>query len=115
MSDLIAFYRGLAPDSEGRTLADLWAFSDREMEDIHDFIQWMFPLREPSRFNPDAPLLTAADIAAFQADPRSANRSPGRSRGSWPSSAWRSKGTAWSKGPTSRPRPTSGDIPTTTG
>ncbi len=69
MSDLIAFYRGTAPDSEGRTLADLWAFSDREMEDVHDFIQWMFPLREASRFNPDAPLLTDSDVAAFRADP----------------------------------------------
>ena len=28
----------------------------------------MFPLREPSRFNPDAPLLTAADVAAFRSD-----------------------------------------------
>ena len=69
MSSLIAFYRGSAPDSEGRTLADLWAYSDAEMEAVHDFIQWMFPLREPSRFNPDAPLLTDADVAAFRADP----------------------------------------------
>ncbi len=28
----------------------------------------MFPLREPSRFNPDAPLLTDSDIDAFQND-----------------------------------------------
>ena len=69
MSHLIEFYRGLAPDTEGRTLADLWAFSDDEMEEVHDFIQWMFPLREPSRFNPDAPLVTDADVEAFRADP----------------------------------------------
>jgi Opioid growth factor receptor (OGFr) conserved region len=69
MPDLIAFYRGLAPDSEGRTLDQIRAFSDDEMEDVHDFIQWMFPLREPSRFNPDAPLLTDADVAAFRSDP----------------------------------------------
>jgi hypothetical protein len=70
MSRLIDFYRGAGNDSEGRSLADLWALSDGEMEAIHDFIQWMFPLREPSRFNPDAPLLTDADIAAFHADPK---------------------------------------------
>ena len=29
----------------------------------------MFPLREPSRFNPDAPLVTDADVEAFRADP----------------------------------------------
>ena len=63
--DLIEFYRGIAPDSEGRTLADLWAFSDDEMEEVHDFIQWMFPLREPSRFNPDAPLLTDEDVVGL--------------------------------------------------
>ncbi len=69
MSRLADFYRGTSTDTEGRTLADLWAFSDGEMEDVHDFIQWMFPLREPSRFNPDAPLVTEADIAGFRADP----------------------------------------------
>ena len=69
MSDLIAFYRGFAPDSEGRWLAEIRAFSDREMELVHDFIQWLFPLREPSQFNPDAPLLTDADVAAFRSDP----------------------------------------------
>jgi hypothetical protein len=69
MSRLIDFYRGEGTDIEGRTLSDLWSLSDLEMEEIHDFIQWMFPLREPSQFNPDAPLLTAADIAAFRAEP----------------------------------------------
>ena len=29
----------------------------------------VFPLREPSRFNPDAPLLTDREIDAFAADP----------------------------------------------
>ncbi len=69
MSQLTDFYRGTGTDSEGRMLADLWAFTDRELEAYHDFIQWMFPLREPSRFNPDAPLLTAPDVAEFRSDP----------------------------------------------
>jgi hypothetical protein len=69
MSRLTDFYRGHGTDSEGRTLAQVWAFGDDELEDIHDFIQWLFPLREPSRFNPDAPLLTAAEIAEFRSDP----------------------------------------------
>jgi hypothetical protein len=70
MSQLTTFYRGTGPDSEGRTLADIWAYSDDELESIHDFIQWLFPLRERSQFNPDAPLLTAADIDEFRADPQ---------------------------------------------
>jgi Opioid growth factor receptor (OGFr) conserved region len=69
MSQLLEFYQGRGLDSEGRTLAQVWDFSDEEMEDHHDFIQWLFPLREPSQHNPNAPLLTEADIAAFRADP----------------------------------------------
>jgi len=69
MSQLVAFYRGEANDSEGRSLADFWTFSDGQMESRHDFIQWMFPLEEPSQFNPDAPILTRADREAFQDDP----------------------------------------------
>ena len=69
MSQLTAFYRGTGTDVEGRTLAEIWAYSDAELEGVHDFIQWLFPLRERSGFNPDAPLLTDADIAEFRADP----------------------------------------------
>ncbi len=69
MSRLVDFYRGEGTDAEGRALAEIWAFSDGQMEAIHDFIQWLFPLREASRFNPDAPLLTDTDVAAFRADP----------------------------------------------
>jgi hypothetical protein len=69
MSPLIAFYRGLATDTEGRMVSELWELSDQEMEEFHDFIQWLFPLREPSRFNPDAPLLTNEDVREFRNDP----------------------------------------------
>jgi hypothetical protein len=68
MSQLTEFYRGAGTDSEGRTLAGIWAYSDADLESIHDFIQWLFPLRERSRFNPDAPLLTDADIEQFRTD-----------------------------------------------
>ncbi len=68
MSQLLDFYRGEGTDAEGRSLHELWSWSNDELEQVHDFIQWMFPLREPSRFNPDAPLLTAADVAAFRSD-----------------------------------------------
>jgi hypothetical protein len=69
MSRLTDFYRGHGIDSRGRTLDDLWNLSDDSLESIHDFIQWMFPLREPSQFNRQAPLLTDADVAAFHAEP----------------------------------------------
>jgi hypothetical protein len=69
MSRLVDFYRGQTTDTEGRHLTDLWAWSDHDLEAVHDFIQWLFPLPEPSQFNPDVPLLTVEDIAAFRNDP----------------------------------------------
>jgi hypothetical protein len=69
MSKLIEFHRGKANDPQGRSLLDYWSFSDVQMESRHDFIQWMFPLEEPSRYNPTAPVLTFADRKAFEDDP----------------------------------------------
>jgi hypothetical protein len=66
-SPLVRFYSGAAPDPRGRTLAAIWAWDDAALERVHDYIQWLFPLPEPSRFNDGAPLLTAADSAAFAA------------------------------------------------
>jgi hypothetical protein len=68
MSRVVDFTRGLAPDAEGRYIHQVWAWDDDSLEAVHDFIQWLFPLPEPSQFNPDAPLLTAEDIATFGSD-----------------------------------------------
>jgi hypothetical protein len=69
MSRLQDFYRRLGTDTEGRRLEDILAWPDDDLEAVHDFIQWLFPLPEPSQFNSDAPLLTDQDIAAFKSDP----------------------------------------------
>ena len=34
-------------DFKGRTLDDIWSFSDTEIEQTHDFIQIVFPLNKP--------------------------------------------------------------------
>jgi hypothetical protein len=68
MSRLLDFHRGEGTDAEGRRLDDILAWPDGRLEAVHDFIQWLFPLPEPSRFNPDAPLLTPEDIATFRQD-----------------------------------------------
>jgi hypothetical protein len=70
MTPLVKFYRGEGRDSEGRLLSEIWGWGNQELEDVHDFIQWLFPLPEPSRFNSDAPLVTKEDVAAFEADER---------------------------------------------
>jgi hypothetical protein len=68
MSQLVDFYRGAGTDSEGRRLAEIWGWDDDDLEAVHDFIQWLFPLPEPSQFNPDAPLLSDEDIQVFRAE-----------------------------------------------
>lgn len=71
MSDpaIIAFYRGTGPDHRGRKLPELQTQSLTELEQNHDYIQWLFPLPEPSSANPYGPVLTPAEIAEFQSDP----------------------------------------------
>jgi hypothetical protein len=69
MAALADFYRGRVADTEGRRLNDILAWPDDDLESVHDFIQWLFPLPEPSRFNAGAPLLTNEDISAFKTDP----------------------------------------------
>jgi hypothetical protein len=70
VSRLLDFYRGHGADIEGRTLKEILAWDDDSLEEVHDFIQWLFPLPEPSQFNPDAPLLTDNDIINFKGDPQ---------------------------------------------
>jgi hypothetical protein len=77
VSDILDFYRGeyawdktkVNPHPSGYSHFDIiHNWSDDKWEVAHDFIQWLFPLKEPSNFNPDAPLLTDEDVSVFQAD-----------------------------------------------
>jgi len=67
-SALVAFYRGDGRDHRGRLLSDIHEFDIHELEFTHDYIQWLFPLPEPSGANESAPLLSKDDIAAFTGD-----------------------------------------------
>lgn len=64
-----AFLRGAGLDHRGRTLTDILAMSDEELESTHDFIQWCFPSPEPSRFNAEAPVLSHSDLRQVGSDP----------------------------------------------
>jgi hypothetical protein len=72
-SAIVRFYQGEAADDRGRTLDTILSWDDGRLEAVHDYIQWLFPLDEPSRFNPSAPLLTAHDRAAFRDPDLAAN------------------------------------------
>ncbi|HKT46112.1 MAG TPA: opioid growth factor receptor-related protein [Candidatus Acidoferrales bacterium] len=69
-SRLLAFYSAAARDNRGRTLDEILGWSDDELEFTHDYIQWLFPLTDRSGFNPEAPVLDDATIAAFRERPQ---------------------------------------------
>ncbi len=63
---IIPFYLGTAPDGEGRMLAGILAQDDHWLERTHNYVQWLFPLPEPSRWNPYAPLVNDGTVQAFK-------------------------------------------------
>jgi hypothetical protein len=66
---IIAFFSSAAPDDQGRFLDQMLRFDDQALEATHDFIQWLFPLRERSGANPSAPRLDDEAVAAFRSRP----------------------------------------------
>ena len=68
-SRILDFLSGAGTDGSGRRIDQIQAWDDRRLEAVHDYIQWLFPLPEASGFNPDAPILTGADIATLKHDP----------------------------------------------
>lgn len=63
-----AFLTFRGTDGSGRNYADVISFDDARLEEVHDYIQWLFPLREPSRAVPGAPVLGAAEAEAIRRD-----------------------------------------------
>lgn len=67
-SALIKFFRGDGTDHADRTLVDILAYDDFWLEHTHDYLQWLFPIPEPSQYNARVPALTSEDIACFRTD-----------------------------------------------
>lgn len=63
---LIDFISNSCPNSKGETLEQMWHFSPQELEYRHDFIQWMFPTKKKSAFNPKAAQLSSDDISLIK-------------------------------------------------
>eukprot|EP00419_Tripos_fusus_P011124 CAMPEP_0172656924 /NCGR_PEP_ID=MMETSP1074-20121228/1729_1 /TAXON_ID=2916 /ORGANISM="Ceratium fusus, Strain PA161109" /LENGTH=677 /DNA_ID=CAMNT_0013471899 /DNA_START=53 /DNA_END=2082 /DNA_ORIENTATION=- len=66
---LFNFLRGTGVDAHGRRFEDIMEWDFRRMERSHDYIQWLFPTDEPSRFNSRAPVLTPDLVTIFRKDP----------------------------------------------
>jgi len=66
---IVGFYSGTEPDHRGRYVHEIQAWPDDQLETIHDYIQWLFPLPERSGFNVAAPVLTRESIQEFRTQP----------------------------------------------
>jgi hypothetical protein len=62
-----AFLEGTGTDHRGRSIAHILAFDDESLEAVHDYIQWLFPLPQSSRFSAEAPALSVREVAAIAA------------------------------------------------
>jgi Opioid growth factor receptor (OGFr) conserved region len=63
---IIGFYSGKSTDYQGRNIRDIWNYNDQQLEFVHDYIQWLFPLKQKSIFNRSAPTLDDQVIATFK-------------------------------------------------
>jgi len=70
---VVKFFHG-EKDPLGRTHDEMMSYSFERMEECHDYVQWMWPLHEPSAFAVVFPVLTEAQAAILQASPEARNR-----------------------------------------
>ena len=49
-------------------LSDIWTWDEENLEQKHDYIQWLFPDTTKSVFNPDAPIPTTEEIRLIGTD-----------------------------------------------
>lgn len=63
MSSVVTkFFEGTATNQSGLSWFDVLAMDNDQLEHSHDWVQWMFPLPEPSLAVPDSPVLEPGDI-----------------------------------------------------
>jgi len=62
ITDIERFLSGNGTDDAGRSIDQVLDFDDALWERTHDFIQWLFPLKEASRSVRNAPVLTDVQI-----------------------------------------------------
>ncbi|KAG0137866.1 opioid growth factor receptor conserved region-domain-containing protein [Tuber indicum] len=65
-SEIVRFYTDKSTDHRNRTLSEILSSTNSELERSHDYIQTLFPLPEPSPYNPLAPTIDSTAAAAFR-------------------------------------------------
>lgn len=69
MSRVLDFYRGKLRHPTGADIESIWGWDHDRLEHEHTYIQWLFPLRDPSRAVPGSPTITEAEVQEFNRDP----------------------------------------------
>lgn len=72
--NLVAFYRGRGVNVDGLTLDQIRAWGDGNLETVHTYIQWLFPLMTTSSHNPTGPVLDVPTMQTFRNDPALKNQ-----------------------------------------
>lgn len=66
-SSSLNFYNGdVYFNRSAYRLSEILEWDDEKLEHTHDYIQWIFPLKVPSQYNDNAPLLSESDMKYFQ-------------------------------------------------
>ena len=66
MDRLIAFWTGVETNQSGHRLRAILDANDDWLEYNHDWVQWLFPLPEPSLAVPESPVLTPLTVACIR-------------------------------------------------
>ncbi len=66
MSQLLEFLEGKGVNGRGQSLRVVLAKTTKELESEHDYIQWLFPLREPSMCVAGVPVITDDEVAVVR-------------------------------------------------
>lgn len=67
--NILSFYRDGLPNFNHVTWEQILQWDDEKLEQLHDFIQWLFPSRKRSQAVSGAPILDEATISAFRTSP----------------------------------------------
>ena len=59
---ILNFLKGNGVDKQNRTIEDVWNFTDSELEEVHNYIQWLFPLKEMSDNVMGAPFIDDEEL-----------------------------------------------------
>jgi len=66
---IVDFLKGVGPDHRGRLFSDTLAWTDFELEDCHDQVQWIFPLHEDSNMAKVWPVLLPETVEEAKKHP----------------------------------------------